>query len=72
MGNTKHRKSPIVGRITETSKNRKSLHLKVITSDAEAISAQIKAVAKDDELMKEILIESGIYNSKLKLTKHYK
>lgn len=40
-------------------------------SDAELISELIKQTSKDDQLMRKILIECGIYDNDMQLTDNY-
>lgn len=41
-------------------------------SDAELISELLKQISKDDELMRKVLIEAGIYDENMQLTQNYK
>lgn len=41
-------------------------------SDAELISELLKQTSKNDELMRTLLIEAGIYDENMQITQNYK
>ncbi len=41
-------------------------------SDIQIMKARLKTVVHDKDLQKKVLIDSGVYDKDLKLTKHYK